>query len=177
MVVGGVGGGSDFRGNNNDENDLNTDNDSTDHVDDDDSSDDLTHPLSSDPTRTASFVASPGKALTTTITEIAYDHLSNHLSNPDATRWKTIKSLSFAVALAFASGSIATSPASFPGPQCYCHDCDLDGGLYALFSGDGCPGATDWLLVGSLAYQCYFFWTAARDGMRDLVGVVPGLHH
>jgi hypothetical protein len=56
-------------------------------------------------------------------------------------------SLGIAMALAFASGSFTTSP-------CYSSCCDcMD------------EGTTDWLLLGSLAYQCYFFWSAARHGL------------
>jgi len=63
-----------------------------------------------------------------------------------------LKSLGVAMALAFASGSFSTSP-------CYSSCCD-----------DYCiDSSTDWLLLGSLAYQCYFFWTAARHGIRDSV--------
>ena len=68
-------------------------------------------------------------------------------------------SFGLAVAMAFASGSFSTSPyCSSPAsssPPSTCYD-------------DGCMD-TDWLLVGSLAYQCYFFWTAARHGIRDFI--------
>jgi len=61
-------------------------------------------------------------------------------------------SLGFAMALAFASGSFSTSPCYASGSCCDCMD-----------------GGTDWLLLGSLAYQCYFVWTAAKQGLRDFV--------
>jgi len=34
------------------------------------------------------------------------------------------------------------------------------------------PGS-DWLLLGSLAYQCYFFYSAARHGIGMGMGEIP----
>lgn len=105
---------------------------------------------------TFSFV-NDGKTITTT---------------DEQSRWGGgLKSLGFAVALAFASGSFATSPVTTSG-------CYFSGYYYAGPSssccgcGGGCAGdcsSTDWLLVGSLAYQCYFLWSAGGQGVWDLV--------
>lgn len=82
-----------------------------------------------------------------------------------------LKSLGFAVALAFASGSFTTSPVTTSG--CYFSGYNYAGPSSSCCGcGGGCSGdcsSTDWLLVGSLAYQCYFLWTAGGQGVWDLV--------
>jgi hypothetical protein len=139
-----------------------------DYDDDDDDDDDQAttaaarHNTMQEPC-TFSFV-NDGKTITTTTTTSSHEHEHEHA------RWSGgLKSLGFAVALAFASGSFATSPVTsgcyftgyYAGPSSSCCGC-----------GRGCVGdrtTTDWLLVGSLAYQCYFLWTAGGQGVWDLV--------
>lgn len=87
-----------------------------------------------------------------TIHDHFHDSEHHHLLDPDQHLSVTgLGSLGVAMALAFASGSFSTSP-------CFTGYCDC------------MEAGTDWLLLGSLAYQCYFFWTAAtRNGARGAV--------